>query len=148
MEALGQLSDLIQDLPDISDASETQQETENDRDMLIYKQNSQKAHLADLEKEQDQLQKNAEEQREALAQKRGKLQELQLKLSEIKAEGPWASTEAQVVTLVNPDGLDRNVSNVTLIDESFDENDDDQMEENEQYIQDQERSLEGIVCKC
>ena len=144
METLGQLSELVQDMPDVCDLSESQEIT--NIDSLSQKQASQKAYLATLEKEQDHLTKSAEEHREALALKRGQLQDLQLKLDEIKTT-PWTATEAQMVTLVHPDGLNREISTSTLIDDSIQQNDealDDHMEENEQYLQDQERSLAGI----
>ena len=146
METLGQLGALIHSLPDVPDVSESQ-EADKDMESLFKKQVVQRKQLENMEKEQENLNKYAEEHRETLAQKRGKLQELQLKLSEIKSEGPWTSTEAQVVTLVNPDGLDRNISNVTLIDESFNEGDEgleEEMVENELYLEEQERSLNGI----
>jgi chromosome segregation ATPase len=142
MEALGKLSELVQDMPDVGDLSESQ----SNIDDLFQKQASQKAYLATLEKEQDHLTKSAEEHREALALKRGQLQDLQLKLDEIKTT-PWTATETEMVTLAHPDGLDRKISASTLIDDSIQQNDealDNHMEENEQYLQDQERSLAGI----
>jgi hypothetical protein len=146
METLGQLSELIQEMPDVTDVSESLQET--GLVSLCQKQATQKAHLASLEKEQDHLSKCAQEHREALALKRGQLEDLQQKLSEIKTN-PWTATEEQL-TVVHPDGLDRKVSASTLIDDSAQENDealDAQMEENELYLQEQEKSLTGMLLR-
>jgi uncharacterized protein YeaC (DUF1315 family) len=145
METLGQLSELIQEMPDVTELSESQQETA--LVSLCQQQATQKAHLATLEKEQDHLTKCAQEHREALALKRGQLKDLQHKLSEIKTN-PWSdTTDGQLRTAVIPDGLDRKVSASTLIDDSVQETDEAlgaQMEENELYLQEQEKSLMGI----
>ena len=142
MESLSQLSAIVQSLPDVAD--EPQIKSENTLNNLMKKQLEQKEQLSSLEQEQTALNKTVKIHQESLVQKRDQLQQLQQKLAEINEEQPVMEVETQVVTLVNPEGLDRNVSNLTLIDQDESENLEDGMEENEEYLEEQERNLDGM----